>query len=70
MKTILLATLLYFFSGVQTPQSNVYICDSPSAKKFHLVNKCNGLNRCSHEIKEMSKAEAISKGYSICLMED
>lgn len=71
MKTILFSTLFYLLSAVQSaPQSNVYICDSPTAKKYHIKKDCSGLNRCTHVIKQVSKTDAVKSGYTICLLED
>ena len=40
------------------PKSGVYICDSPTAKKYHLRNDCRGLSRCTHRIIEITLEEA------------
>lgn len=39
----------------------VFICNSSSAVAYHDTKLCNGLNRCTHEILEVTKKEAIDK---------
>lgn len=72
MKTLLLAaTLILFGSFTHHPKTDdtVYVCISPTAKKYHFKKSCPGLQRCSHEIKPMTKAEATKSGYTVCLKE-
>ncbi len=79
-KSLLLIALLLLFigSGIFLPYSNEkesdsaintetkeLICLSKSAFKYHTF-ECRGLNRCTHSIKSVSKAEAIKRGYSPC----
>lgn len=67
MKTIVFL-LLGFFTCPTSP--TVYVCYSPTAKKYHLSEKCRGLNACEHEIKKMSMAEAKAEGWEKCGWED
>ena len=61
-KLLILCAILSF--GFQSDSSNsVYICVSKSASKYHLKN-------CTHQIKSVSKSEAIGLGYSLCGHED
>lgn len=46
-------------------ESTVLICISPNAHAYH-THLCNGLNRCTHEIKEVTESIARAKGYSPC----
>ena len=46
-------------------ESAVLICISSSAYAFHW-HVCSGLKRCTHEVKEMSRAIAVDKGYVPC----
>ena len=67
MKLILiLATTLL----INTSGSTVYICDSPTAKKYHYSENCRGLNACTHEIKKMNLSEAKVSGRTLCGWED
>ncbi|UOK42474.1 MULTISPECIES: hypothetical protein [Flavobacterium] len=50
--------------------SEVYICASPNAKKYHYNENCRGLSNCKHEIKKVSKSEALDKGLGLCGYED
>lgn len=43
----------------------VLICISSSAYAFH-SHVCSGLKRCTHEVKEVTRAIAVDKGYVAC----
>lgn len=45
---------------------SVYICMSKNAYAFHKYKTCNGLQRCSKEIKKVSVAQAEKAGYRKC----
>lgn len=69
MKTLFL--LLALSAHVQTtPKTKVYICDSPTAKKYHLRNDCRGLSRCTHTIIEVTLEEAKKRKFELCKFED
>jgi hypothetical protein len=44
------------------PTETVYVCMSKTAYAFHSSGDCNGLNRCSHEMKALSGTEAQKLG--------
>lgn len=68
-KALILCVLLSF--GFQSDTTDpVYICVSKTASKYHLNQDCHGLKNCKHEIKSISKSEAIKLGYSLCGHED
>lgn len=46
----------------------VYVCSGQSAKRYHSVNDCMGLSRCSGEIAEMTIEDAENKGKTPCKM--
>jgi hypothetical protein len=48
-------------SFVNQAEKNVYICSSPKAYAFHKSKTCSGLNRCSYEVKEITKSDATTK---------
>jgi hypothetical protein len=59
MKTLLLAlTFLFSFATTPPTDTNVYICDSPNATVYHQNKACSGLQRCKHEIKLVTLADA------------
>lgn len=63
MKTILIALLtLALLSG----ETKVYICDSPGSVAYHAYRKCRGLQKCSHQILEVTVKDAISKNLRPC----
>lgn len=39
---------------------NVYVCDTKTSVAYHSTKDCKGLNRCSHEIIHVSKADAVN----------
>ncbi len=45
---------------------SVFICVSRTGHKYHTDQSCRGLNRCTHEIRKVTKAQAIKMGYSAC----
>lgn len=45
---------------------SVWICTGPKSKRYHATDRCRGLNRCSRELKQLSKAEAEERGYTPC----
>jgi len=61
--------LLGSFVYHSKPADTVYVCVSPTAKKFHYSKSCPGLQKCTHEIKETTKVAAEKSGYTVCLKE-
>ncbi|MFA6245613.1 MAG: hypothetical protein WC615_01650 [Mucilaginibacter sp.] len=69
MKTLFL--LIALSAHLPTiPKGSVYICDSPTAKKYHLRNDCRGLSRCTHRIIEVTLEEAKKRKFELCKFED
>lgn len=46
----------------------VYVCSGRSAKRYHSVNDCMGLSRCSGEVLKMTVEEAEGHGKTPCRM--
>lgn len=46
----------------------VYVCTGKSAKRYHSINNCMGLSRCSEEISKMTIEEAHKNGKTPCKM--
>ena len=44
-----------------TPATNVYVCVSGTAYAYHRTLDCSGLENCTHEIKEVSAATAVTE---------
>ncbi|MGN6354122.1 MAG: hypothetical protein ACTHLB_12080, partial [Parafilimonas sp.] len=42
-----------------TKPEYVYICVSRTAYVYHKTKECRGLSRCTHEIKKITKKEAV-----------
>ena len=69
MKYILL--LIFIFSTSFSPiETNVFICGSTGAKKYHYKETCRGLSSCKHEIVKTSLKKAQGFGLSLCGWED
>jgi hypothetical protein len=67
----ILFLLIALSAHMQTmPKDSVYICDSPSAKKYHLKNDCRGLSRCTHRIIEITLEDAKKRKFELCKFED
>jgi hypothetical protein len=65
MKTLLLLLLLAVHPQKPKPVV-VYLCDSPSGKKYHLVNDCKGLSKCTHRIIKVSLESVQKSGKALC----
>ncbi len=44
----------------------VYICVSKNAVAYHSNQNCRGLNKCTHEIKNVNISKAKDMGYRAC----
>jgi hypothetical protein len=69
MKTLLMLIALSALGPVKD-KTTVYICDSPYGKKYHLVNNCRGLSRCTHRIIEIKFEDAKKRKMELCKFED
>lgn len=56
----------------QAPDLNreVYVCKSRNARRYHLIENCHALKRCSRDIEKMSEEKASKIGMSLCGHED
>lgn len=52
--------------AIVRPTETVYVCMSKTSYAYHSSDTCKGLNRCSHEVKQMSAAEAEKLGKRAC----
>jgi hypothetical protein len=51
---------------IMHPTDTVYVCMSKSSVAYHSSDNCAGLNRCTHEVKSMSAAQAAELGKRAC----
>lgn len=63
MKCIPLLLLIITLTASQTDK--VLVCVSTGATKYH-SHYCQGLKKCTHRVEEVSKSEAIKRGYTAC----
>jgi hypothetical protein len=66
----LIIFLLFILTSFSVLETNVYICGSSGAKKYHYTENCRGLSACKHEIVKTTKSNAESLGLSLCGWED
>ena len=69
-KIIILAFTGLSLSLTSTNTSSVYICDSTTAKKYHLAKNCRGLRACKSEVIQISLTKAKSLDRTLCGWED
>ena len=58
--------LLFILLGNYTTKTNVYLCDSSTAKRYHLNKNCKGLKSCQHRIVTLTLEQAKKKGRTLC----
>lgn len=69
---LLLVTLLdnnLHYNSINSEDLNVFICNGPNSKVYHLSSTCKGLNRCSTKVSKVSISIAASKGRRACKIE-
>ncbi|RQO72564.1 hypothetical protein DBR40_14740 [Pedobacter sp. KBW01] len=69
MKTSLII-LFFLINTTCTDSTTVYICNSNSAKKYHLKSDCKGLSTCQHKILKTTLEKAKNDGKTLCGWED
>lgn len=70
MKKIILFSFFLLLTSFNSIESDVYICGTKGAKKYHYSKNCRGLSNCKHEIKEVTLKEAKEYGLDLCGWED
>lgn len=58
IKIVLVCLLFMSFKG---GTEKVYVCDSSTSVAYHETKECKGLNRCKHDIINITKKDAIDK---------
>ncbi|WP_298501810.1 hypothetical protein [uncultured Maribacter sp.] len=66
MLFLTIALLLFSFK----PETQVYICNTKSSKKYHYSKSCRGLSRCSASIEDVTIKKAKALGRTLCGWED
>ncbi len=67
-----LLSILFFFTltAHTSVVTNVYICGSAGAKKYHYSESCRGLNACKKQTAKVSLKQAQDSGLTLCGWED
>lgn len=60
------ATSSYGLNNTTDKAEYVYICTGPKSKCYHKTKNCQGLDRCSKEIEEVTLEEAENMGRTPC----
>lgn len=58
--------LLFIVLTSYNSDTEVFICDSKTAKKYHYDENCRGLGSCKHDIKRVKLSEAEKTGRTLC----
>jgi len=69
MIKLLLSSSLFVLLSTSN-STNVYICNSENAVAYHYDKTCRGIKRCTHDILEVTKEEALEKKLRLCGWED
>jgi hypothetical protein len=67
---IILFVFAFVFCSFKALYTEVYICGTAGANKYHYSQNCRGLNACKHEIVKTTKNEAQNLGLTLCGWED
>jgi hypothetical protein len=62
----LIAFFLALTISLGTGGTKVYICDSPNAVAYHSDKYCRGLQKCTHQVLEVTLKEAENKNLRPC----
>lgn len=65
-----LLLLFVFCTSFSSIETNVFICGSSGAKKYHYKENCRGLSSCSHGVVKTSLKQAQGLGLTLCGWED
>lgn len=52
--------------SVACKYETVYVCVSPTARRYHSDPDCSGLSNCTHHVEEMTVVEAEEMGKTPC----
>lgn len=69
MKKFVLLVIIPFLIHPQSG-SEVYICYSKNATKYHKKEFCRGLGACKKEVKKVTLKEAKEMGLTLCRWEE
>lgn len=70
LKIVLLLLTLWTAGGCDNSGSTqVYVCKSRGAKRYHLKANCRGLSNCTYEVIQMTREEAEKQGKTRCKWE-
>ncbi len=64
--TLVIISLIFIVGCSDSFSKDVYICTGPKSKSYHKSSHCEGLRRCSSDIKKITKEEAINRNRKPC----
>lgn len=59
-KVLLLSALLLVGFAFKGSDAKVFVCDSSTSVAYHSSKNCRGLQKCTHEIINVPKNDAIN----------
>lgn len=65
-----LLLLFLFLTSFCPIETNVYLCGSTGAKKYHYNENCRGLSSCNHGVTKVTLKKAQGYGLTLCGWED
>ncbi|WP_316804721.1 hypothetical protein [Pedobacter nototheniae] len=65
MKTISILLFLFIYPNFKET-TDVYICNSGKAQKYHYKSNCKGLSSCGYKIVEITLENAKKDGKTLC----
>ncbi|WP_316738088.1 hypothetical protein [Pedobacter aquatilis] len=66
MKTLSLSILILMNIACKETTSEVYICNSGKASKYHLKSNCRGLSNCQYKIVKTTLDKAKKEEKTLC----
>lgn len=61
MIKLLLTFSLLSAPFLKTGEEKVYVCNNKTSEVYHTNRQCKALHKCSHEIIDITKSDAINK---------
>ncbi|RZK25668.1 MAG: hypothetical protein EOO43_04900 [Flavobacterium sp.] len=69
IKRLWLSSLIFIIHISCINTSDVYVCNSPNAQRYHLNVKCRGLSNCSYKTIKTTVQKAKKEGRTLCKWE-
>lgn len=67
---VFIALLLLSFGQPTLVETEVYICKGKGSKRYHYIENCRGLSRCSTKVYKVTLKKAKEMRRTLCGWED